>query len=115
MVDLLSSERHVNCSTDKEPFHVPDLVSVKPQTLHWGACPLTIHPQHGYFQAMYCARYRPRPALLASLILMAFALLTCGAMAGERSDIFVILTDDMNFSGPGRFGGEVETPGLDAL
>jgi len=36
-------------------------------------------------------------------------------MAGEQPDILVILTDDMGFSDLGCFGGEIETPNLDAL
>ena len=46
------------------------------------------------------------------ILTMALAL---GAMAADRPNILIILTDDMGFSDLGCFGGEIETPNLDAL
>lgn len=45
---------------------------------------------------------------------------TCAAPAGgvpaaERPNIVVIMADDMGYSDPGCFGGEIRTPNLDAL
>ncbi|NQU25153.1 MAG: sulfatase-like hydrolase/transferase, partial [Candidatus Nealsonbacteria bacterium] len=37
------------------------------------------------------------------------------ATAAERPNILIVLTDDMGFSDLGCFGGEIETPNLDAL
>tara|TARA_R110002072_G_scaffold47429_1_gene130602 strand:- start:17321 stop:19048 length:1728 start_codon:yes stop_codon:yes gene_type:complete len=36
-------------------------------------------------------------------------------MANERTNFLVILADDLGFSDPGCYGGEIETPNLDAL
>ena len=38
-----------------------------------------------------------------------------GAQAGKRPNIILILSDDMGFSDIGCYGGEIETPNLDAL
>ncbi|MEE8450868.1 MAG: arylsulfatase [Thermoguttaceae bacterium] len=52
------------------------------------------------------------PRLLALLLIA----ITCTtALAEDRPNIVVILTDDMGFSDLGCFGGEIETPNLDAL
>ena len=37
------------------------------------------------------------------------------APRADRSNILILLTDDMGFSGLGCFGGEIETPNLDGL
>jgi arylsulfatase len=42
-------------------------------------------------------------------------LLLCLTAAAERPNILLILTDDMGFSDLGCFGGEIDTPNLDAL
>jgi arylsulfatase len=49
--------------------------------------------------------------------LLSIALLFVGslAMAAEKPNIIVILTDDMGFSDLGCYGGEIRTPNLDAL
>lgn len=44
------------------------------------------------------------------------SLLFCNSLhAAQRPNIIIILTDDMGFSDLGCFGGEIETPNLDAL
>ncbi len=51
--------------------------------------------------------------LLASLLLLtAFA---CSAHASDQPNIIVILVDDMGYSDLGAYGGEVDTPSIDAL
>lgn len=46
---------------------------------------------------------------------LALALLPISLLADDRPNIIIILTDDMGFSDLGCFGGEIETPHLDAL
>jgi arylsulfatase len=46
-------------------------------------------------------------------VLLAFGPATL--QAADRPNIVIILTDDMGFSDLGCFGGEIETPNLDAL
>src|SRR5262249_17436413 len=53
-----------------------------------------------------------RPLLLA---LFALPCLAPVAAAAEKLNVVVILTDDMGFSDPGCYGGEIATPNLDAL
>ncbi|MHC5055788.1 MAG: arylsulfatase [Planctomycetota bacterium] len=49
-------------------------------------------------------------------IISAVVGLSCvAAHAGDRPNITIILTDDMGFSDLGCFGGEIDTPNLDAL
>ena len=50
-------------------------------------------------------------------ILSFFVLLACvsGLSAYQRPNIVVIMTDDLGFSDIGCYGGEIETPNLDAL
>ncbi len=43
------------------------------------------------------------------------AALAAGAQAAARPNLIVILADDMGFSDLGCYGGEIETPNLDAL
>ena len=44
------------------------------------------------------------------------SLLFCTSLhAAQRPNIIIILTDDMGFSDLGCFGGEINTPNLDAL
>jgi len=51
---------------------------------------------------------------LASL--WGFAAVVCGAVsAADKPNLIVILADDMGFSDLGCYGGEIETPHLDAL
>ena len=54
--------------------------------------------------------------------LTAFLLAPLGLLAGttpnlqaKRPNIVIILTDDMGYSDPGCFGGEIQTPNLDKL
>jgi arylsulfatase len=51
------------------------------------------------------------------LVLLAVAMLLVGRAAGaaDRPNIIVILSDDMGFSDLGCYGGEIQTPNLDAL
>ncbi len=54
---------------------------------------------------------RPTLLMLALLLAGPFSF----AAAAERPNILIVLTDDMGFSDLGCFGGEIETPNLDAL
>lgn len=38
-----------------------------------------------------------------------------GALAGTRPNIMLVLMDDMGYSDPGCYGGEIETPNIDRL
>ncbi|MGF1581025.1 MAG: arylsulfatase [Gemmataceae bacterium] len=49
------------------------------------------------------------------LALLAFAVPCAELSANERPNIIVILADDLGFSDPGCFGGEIQTPNLDWL
>jgi arylsulfatase len=56
-------------------------------------------------------------AALAGILSVALALL-CGvpqAAAAERPNILLIMADDLGFSDLGCYGGEIQTPNLDAL
>jgi len=55
------------------------------------------------------------PSCLFGLIVAALTALPCPAASSSRPNIVVILTDDMGFSDLGCFGGEIDTPHLDAL
>lgn len=61
----------------------------------------------------------PHGRLLHACVLLAFwagfGAADRAAMAAERPNVIVILTDDMGFSDLGCYGGEIETPHLDAL
>ena len=46
---------------------------------------------------------------------MILSLTAASGNADERPNILIVLTDDMGFSDLGCFGGEIETPNLDAL
>ena len=48
-------------------------------------------------------------------IAVAYLLFCASLKAEQRPNIIIILTDDMGFSDLGCFGGEIETPNLDAL
>lgn len=55
----------------------------------------------------YLLRLLLAPAVLAAL--------PCSLVAAERPNIVLIVADDMGFSDLGCYGGEIETPRLDAL
>ena len=44
------------------------------------------------------------------LLILSFA-----AMAEERPNVLLIMVDDMGYSDIGCYGGEIQTPNLDAL
>src|SRR5215204_5932664 len=52
---------------------------------------------------------------LASAAFAVSAVLAPPLTAAERSNVVVILSDDMGFSDAGCYGGEIATPNLDAL
>ncbi|GAA6129860.1 arylsulfatase [Halopseudomonas sabulinigri] len=52
----------------------------------------------------------PRLTLIAGL-----ALLTLPALAAPQPNILLIVADDMGFSDPGAYGGEINTPNIDEL
>ncbi len=47
--------------------------------------------------------------------ILALLTLSCGAVEPLRPNIIVVLVDDMGFSDLGCYGGEIETPNIDAL
>ena len=51
----------------------------------------------------------------ASLIVIVFAFAAQTLFSAERPNIIVIMVDDMGFSDIGCYGGEIETPNIDAL
>jgi arylsulfatase len=55
--------------------------------------------------------------MLKSVSRIAAAITIAGSMhaAESRPNIMVIMVDDLGFSDPGCFGGEIETPNIDAL
>ncbi len=55
-----------------------------------------------------------RPSAVAVLLLLLFWNPLAG-QAGDRTNFVVIMVDDIGFSDPGCYGGEVDTPQLDAL
>src|SRR5436309_4772036 len=50
-----------------------------------------------------------------SRICLALALVATPAVAADRPNVVIILSDDMGFSDLGCYGGEIRTPNLDAL
>jgi len=52
---------------------------------------------------------------MKNLILLVALICTLSINAAERPNIIVVLVDDMGFSDIGCYGGEIETPNLDAL
>ena len=61
------------------------------------------------------SRHSPRSLRTLALGLLACLLVTGLAVAQQRPNIVVILADDLGFSDLGCYGGEIETPNLDAL
>ena len=57
----------------------------------------------------------PSMAPRSILVLLAHLALIAAAPAAERPNIIFILADDMGYSDPGCFGGEIQTPNLDGL
>ncbi|MCF7975487.1 MAG: arylsulfatase [Phycisphaerae bacterium] len=56
-----------------------------------------------------------RSAALYVITFVGLLAMAAAASAAERPNILIVLTDDMGFSDLGCFGGEIETPNLDAL
>jgi arylsulfatase A-like enzyme len=50
-----------------------------------------------------------------SRVYLALALVATPAVAADKPNVLIILTDDMGFSDLGCYGGEIRTPNLDAL
>src|SRR6478672_7240874 len=50
-----------------------------------------------------------------SRVYLALALLATPAVAADKPNVVIILSDDMGFSDLGCYGGEIRTPNLDAL
>src|SRR5438270_11106757 len=50
-----------------------------------------------------------------SRIYLALALVASSAVAADKPNVVIILSDDMGYSGLGCYGGEIRTPNLDAL
>lgn len=48
-------------------------------------------------------------------LLFTIVVASCGLRAAERPDIVLIMVDDMGFSDIGCYGGEIQTPNIDAL
>ncbi len=58
-------------------------------------------------------RFRSSRVVIGLLLLSQF--LSPSNCAADKPNILIVLTDDMGFSDLGCFGGEIETPNLDAL
>ncbi len=56
-----------------------------------------------------------RISIMRLFIAAAFLMFCAALQAEKRPNIIIILTDDMGFSDLGCFGGEIDTPHLDAL
>ena len=64
-----------------------------------------------------------RSSLIASVAALALLLVACGdpstltttSRAAERPNVLLILADDLGYTDLGAFGGEIDTPNLDAL
>ena len=53
--------------------------------------------------------------LVATLVAISFAPADVAAQDGRKPNVLIILADDLGFSDIGCYGGEIETPNLDAL
>src|ERR1041385_6200630 len=81
--------------------------------IDWKNC--ATHESLGSF---YCTSLMASLSKLLRPVLFALALLaaaTISQAASSKPNIFIIVADDMGFSDPGCYGGEVHTPNLDAL
>ncbi len=56
-----------------------------------------------------------KPVLLKLILVLAFALRGAALVAAEKPNILLIIADDMGYSDIGCFGGEIQTPHIDAL
>ena len=52
---------------------------------------------------------------MRSLLSVLISLFACAALADDRPNIIIMMSDDMGYSDIGCYGGEIETPHLDAL
>lgn len=51
----------------------------------------------------------------AFVLLLAFQSITASCPAADKPNVLLIMVDDMGFSDPGCYGGEIDTPHLDKL
>ena len=52
---------------------------------------------------------------MAWWVVLTFALLLQGASARDKTNILLIMVDDLGFSDFGCYGGEIHTPNIDQL
>lgn len=57
----------------------------------------------------------PSSRISAIIVVCIVAVAHCAITAADRPNIIVIMSDDMGYSDLGCFGGEIQTPNLDAL
>ena len=56
-----------------------------------------------------------RITILSVIVLVCFFVVSSPLLAIERPNILLVVADDMGWTDLGSFGGEIETPNLDAL